>query len=325
MWQFTVVPFGLTTSAQAMQRLMDGLFNDQGEFIYIDDIIVISETFDDHMRALNRVFNKLKTANLTVNIEKCVFCRPSLKYLGYIVDKYGLRTDPEKVACIADYQLPVKLKELRRFLGMTSYYRRFIRDFAKIAAPLHDLTKSKSKSKYRILKWNDKAVWAFTELKEAMIEAPVLMTPDFARKFVIQCDASDHSIGGVISQMDEEGEDRPIAFTSRKLRGAELNYTTTEKECLAVIFSVEKFNQYVEGTKFDIITDHSALLWLLNLKELKGRLARWVMRIQQYDFEVKHIKGKLNVVPDAISRFTQNEIALIDISTTSMDADQGLK
>lgn len=325
MWQFTVVPFGLTTSAQAMQRLMDSLFNDQGEFIYIDDIIIVSETFEEHISALKRVFDKLKSANLTVNIEKCSFCRPSLKYLGYIVDKYGLRTDPEKVSCIADYQLPTTLKELKRFLGMTSYYRRFIRNFAKIAAPLHELTKmkTKTKSRYKILKWNDKAIFAFYELKEAMIDAPVLKTPDFTKKFLIQCDASDHSIGAVISQKDDdENIDRPIAFVSRKLRGAELNYTTTEKECLAVVFAIEKFNQYIEGVKFDVITDHSALIWLLNQKELKGRLARWVMRIQQYDFEVKHIKGQNNVVPDAISRFPQTEdIALIDISASPIDIE----
>lgn len=320
MWQFTVVPFGLTTSAQAMQRLMDSLFNDQGELIYIDDIIVVSESFEEHINALNRVFAKLKSANLTVNIQKCSFCRPSLKYLGYIVDKYGLRTDPEKVACIADNQMPMRLKELRRFLGMTSYYRRFIHKFAQIAAPLHELTKTKTKSKYKVLRWNERAISAFDELKEAMIAAPVLKTPHFSAKFLVQCDASDHSIGGVISQKDENSDDdRPIAFVSRKLRGAELNYTITEKECLAVIFAIEKFNQYIEGVKFDVITDHSALIWLWGQKELKGRLARWVMRIQQYDFDVIHIKGKCNVVPDAISRFPPDEsIALIEFSAVDI-------
>lgn len=320
MWQFTVVPFGLTTAAQAMQRLMDSLFNDQDEFIYIDDIIVVSETFKDHINSLKRVFNKLRSANLTVNIEKCSFCRPSLKYLGYIVDKFGLRTDPDKVSCIANYQLPAKMKELRRFLGMTSYYRRFINNFAKIAAPLHDLTKSKSKSKYKVLKWNDTAIQAFDDLKSAMIQAPVLKTPDFAKLFSVQCDASDTCISGVLSQKDDETNgDRPIAFVSRKLRGAEINYTTTEKECLAVVFSIEKFNQYIEGLQFEVITDHSALLWLLNQKEVKGRLARWIMRIQQYDFVVKHVKGKNNIVPDAISRFPTENLALIDISTTPID------
>lgn len=148
MYQFKVVPFGLTTSAQAMQRLMDGLFHDDGIFIYIDDIIIVSETFDEHIRQLNTVFRKLKSANLTNNIEKCAFCRPALKYLGYVVDKFGLRTDPEKVECIANYDKPKTIRELRRFMGMTSYYRKFIKNFAELAAPLHDLTKTRK----RILK-----------------------------------------------------------------------------------------------------------------------------------------------------------------------------
>lgn len=316
MWQFKVVPFGLTTSAQAMQRLMDYLFNEEGEFIYIDDIIIVSKTFSDHIQALNRVFNKLKNAGLTVNIEKCNFCRPSLKYLGYVVDRYGLRTDIEKISCIANYDLPTNLKELRRFIGMTSYYRRFIKSFAHIAAPLNDLTKSKSK----IIKWNDKAIEAFDNLKTAMIQAPVLATPDFEKPFIVQCDASDLAISGVLVQKDPEtNEEKPIAFASRKLRGAELNYTTTEKECLAVIFSIEKFKQYIEGLQFEVITDHSALLWLLKQQDLKGRLARWVLLIQQYDFDIKHIKGKNNVVPDAISRFPVENLALVDIVLNKQD------
>lgn len=315
MWQFKVVPFGLTTSAQAMQRLMDSLFNEQGEFIYIDDIIIVSETFEEHIAALKRVFNKLKKANLTINIEKCSFCRPSLKYLGYIVDKHGLRTDPDKIACIADYQLPKTLKELRRFIGMTSYYRRFIDKFANIIAPLHDLTKKRT----RTIKWTAPAVEAFENLKSAMIQAPVLVTPDFNKKFIIQCDASDKAVGAVLVQKDEEGEDKPISFVSRKLRGAEINYTTTEKECLAIVFAIEKFKQYVEGLQFEIITDHSALIWLLKQKDLRGRLARWVLMLQQFDFEVKHIKGKNNVVPDAISRFPTEEITLIQFDSSDCD------
>lgn len=154
-----------------------------------------------------------------------------------------------------------------------------------------------------------------------MIQAPVLAIPDFSKKFTVQCDASDHSISGVISQFnDEAGVDQPIAFASRKLRGAELNYTTTEKECLAVIFSLEKFGQYIDGVEiFDVITDHAALLWLFKQSDLKGRLARWVLKIQQYDFDIVHVKGKNNIVPDAISRFPNENISLIDVKPVDMD------
>lgn len=234
-----------------------------------------------------------------------------------MVDKYGLRTDPEKVECIANYEKPRTMKELRRFMGMTSYYRKFIQNFAGIAAPLHELTKSKA----RILKWNQKAEMAFSKLKSVLIQAPVLASPDFAKKFSIQCDASDHSICGVISQFNQEKQaEQPIAFVSRKLRGAELNYTTTEKVCLAVIFALEKFGQYIDGAEtFDVLTDHSALLWLFRQSDLKGRLARWIMKIQQYNFEIKHVKGKNNTVPDAISRFPNENIALIEIKPVDSD------
>lgn len=320
MFQFKVVPFGLTTAAQAMQKVMDSLFNefsDGGVFIYIDDLIVVSESFKEHMKSLESVAKQLKQANLTINIEKCEFCRPALKYLGYIVDKHGLRTDPDKIACIANYQLPQTIKELRRFTGMASYYRRFIHKFAEIAAPLHDLTK---KTNQRRLKWNEKAVRAFDELKNAMIQAPVLATPDFNRKFSLQCDASDGAISSVLVQKDTlTNEERPIAFASRKLRGAEIHYTTTEKECLAIVFGVEKFTQYIEGVPFEIITDHSALLWLLKQSNLKGRLARWVLKLQQFDFDIKHVKGKCNIVPDAISRFPMEEFALIEFNNTNDD------
>lgn len=289
MWQFTVVPFGLTTSAQAMQRLMDYLFHDEGEFIFIDDIIVASESFDEHMQSLKKVFEKLRSANLTVNFDKCQFCLPQLKYLGFVVDSYGLRTDPEKVECIANFPRPRTQKELKRFIGMASWYRKFVRSFAKIAAPIHELTKGKS----RIIKWTEQAKEAFDTLKNELIKAPVLATPDFTKKFIIQCDASNYALGAVLVQIDDEtGAEKPIAFISRKLRGAELNYSTTEKECLSVVFAVEKFRHYVEGFHFEIITDHSALLWLFKQQNLSGRLARWMMKLQQYDFEIKQVKGK---------------------------------
>lgn len=153
------------------------------------------------------------------------------------------------------------------------------------------------------------------KLKSELIKAPVLAIPDFSRKFSIQCDASSAAIASVLVQKDDENNDRPIAYVSRKLRGAELNYTTTGKECLAV----EKYRHYIEGFAFEILTDHSALLWLLKQRNLTGRLARWAMKLQQYDFEIKHVKGKHNVVPDRLSRFPTENLYLIDFNTTDMD------
>lgn len=314
MWQFKRVPFGLNTSAQAMQRVMDLIFQDDDELIYIDDLIIASETFSAHIRSLRRVLGKLKAAGLTINFDKCQFCRSSLKYLGYLVDKHGLRTDPEKVECIANYPVPKTIKEVRRFVGMASWYRRFVRNFAELAAPLHNLTK---KTQARKLVWNEEANNAFQSLKSQLIQSPVLASPDFSKKFYIQADASNKSIGSVLIQKDEDGFDRPIAYASRNLRGAELNYCVTEKECLAVVFAVEKFRQYVEGYEFEVVTDHSALLWLFKQQNLTGRLARWVMKLQQFDFELKHVKGKHNIVPDAISRIPQ--VSLINFQVQPTD------
>lgn len=310
MWQFKVVPFG-STAAQAMQKLMDRLFHDECIFIYLDNKIVVSENFEDHIKALEKVHHKLSSARLTVNMGKCCFCRPSLKYLGFVVDSKGLRTNPEKVECVANYQLPSELKELRRFLGMASWYRRFVPKFAELAAPLHSLTKGK----VRTLKWNDTAIRAFEQLKTELIKSPVLAIPDFTKTFIIQCDASNLAIAAVLVQKDDEtNSDRPIAYISRKLRGAELNYSTTEKECLAVVFAIEKFRAYIEGSSFEVLTDHSALLWLFKQQNLTGRLARWVMKLQQYDFDIKHVNGKNNVVPDALSRFPTENLDVIDIT-----------
>lgn len=304
LFQYKVLPFGLNNAAQCLQRLMDKLFGhtlgvESKIFVYLDDLIVVSETFEEHMDLLQHVYKTLKKANLTIGLEKCRFCRPELKYLGFVVDKDGLRTDPEKVDKIINYPRPKTCTELKRFVGLISWYRRFVRNFAIIAAPIHDLTKGKKKN--QSLVWTEEANEAFIELKRCLTTAPVMATPDFTKKFKIQCDASSTGIGAVITQ-GEGDDERPIAFDGRKFRGAELNYDTTQKECLAVVFAVEKFRPYVEGYEFEVYTDHSALTWLFNKQDLKGKLARWVLRLQQFNFKILFRKGSLNVVPDALSR-----------------------
>lgn len=285
-------------------ELMDKLFGhtlgvESKIFVYLDDLIVVSETFEEHMDLLQHVYKTLKKANQTIGLEKCRFCRPELKYLGFVVDKDGLRTDPEKVDKIINYPRPKTCTELKRFVGLISWYRRFVRNFAIIAAPIHDLTKGKKKN--QSLVWTEEANEAFIELKRCLTTAPVMATPDFTKKFKIQCDASSTGIGAVITQ-GEGDDERPIAFDGRKFRGAGLNYDTTQKECLAVVFAVEKFRPYVEGYEFEVYTDHSALTWLFNKQVLKGKLARWVLRLQQFNFKILFRKGSLNVVPDALSR-----------------------
>lgn len=318
-WQFTTMPFGLVNCSATMQRLMDTLFGDMDGmiFVYQDDLIIVNEDFDEHINALHLVADRLNDAGLSINFSKSGFCLRKMRYMGYLVDELGLRPDPEKVSCVLSVNLPSTVTELRRFVGMASWYRRFISDFAILAAPLHDLIKGGGKG--RKLVWNEKANESFEKLKIALVSAPLLQNPDFSKQFMIFCDASHGCIGGVLSQATDEDpkQDRPIAYVSRRLRGPEIHYSTTEKECLAVVFCVNKFLEYIEGSKFLVGTDHSALTWLFKKKDLTGRLARWVLSLQEHDMIIKHVRGKNNMVADAISRFPM--ISLLSICSPTSD------
>ncbi|CAK1587301.1 unnamed protein product [Parnassius mnemosyne] len=320
LFQFKVMPFGLKNASQTQQRLMDKLFPPEHEgkiFAYLDDIVVCSKTFEDHIKSLTLVKKQLLSAGLTVNFEKCQFARPSLKYLGYIVDKEGLRTDPEKVSAILNYPRPNTYTELKRFLGLASWYRRFVENFAIVAAPLHDLIKGLKKGQK--IKWDAEAESAFIDLKTSLTSTPVLSCPDFNLEFIIQCDASNKGTGAVLFQT-RDGIERPVAYSSRKFSERETKYSTSERELLSVIHAVEQFRPYIEGTHFKVITDHSALQWLYKNKDPHGRLARWAMRLQQFDFEVIYRKGKDNIVPDALSRaIPDKEINIIDIKPDDKD------
>ena len=315
LFEYKVMPFGCATGSQTMSRLMDLVLGKDLEpkvFFYLDDIIVVTDTFDEHIRVLSIVAKRLKEAGLTISIEKSRFLIPSIEFLGYVIDQNGLHVNPNKVSCIVNYPVPKDVREVRRFLGMTGYYRRFVDNFAQIAVPLTNLIK-KGKGK---LIWTAEANVAFNKLKEALISAPVLTSPDWTQMFTIHADASDHAIGAVITQGDE-GQEKPIAFMSRKLIGSQYRYTTTEKECLAVILAIEHFRGFVEGIHFKVVTDHASLVWLRNMKFKSNRLARWLTWLECFDFEVHHKKGKLNVVPDALSRLygvsDDPEVCIVDI------------
>lgn len=304
LFHFKVMCFGLTSAPATQQRLMDLLFGPEFSgkiFIYLDDIIIVSSSFHEHLHLLDVVADKLSSANLSINFEKCCFFRKQLKYLGYVVDEQGLRTDPEKVKAIIDFPIPLCKKDVKRFLGTASYYRRFIKNFSTIAAPLNALTSTKKKAPP--FEWSPAAERAFNSLKEALTSAPVLACPDFSQPFAVHCDASNYGIGGTLTQT-LEGIEHPVAYFSRSLSPPERNYSATEREALAVVLVVEHFRPYLEGAAvpFRIITDHSSLKWFLNLKNPSGRLERWGCRLSPYNFVVEHRRGSENVVPDALSR-----------------------
>lgn len=294
------MPMGLCNSGATLCELIDGLFGSAFEpetFPYIDDFVVATEEFDHHIRMLERVADKLIEGEIKISRPKSKFCMRSIKYLGHILDEEGIKPDPEKIEPIMSYPTPKTVKEVRRLLGMVGWYRRFIKDFSTITAPITELLK---KDKVKFV-WTGGAAKALENLKRALVTTPILATPDYSLPFVVQTDASDVGLGAVLTQ-EINNEERVIAYMSVKLSAAERKYHVTERECMAVLIAIEKFRPYIEGVFFTVITDHASLQWLQNLKDPTGRLARWALRLQAYDFQLVHRKGALNVVPDALSR-----------------------
>lgn len=214
-----------------------------------------------------------------------------------IVSKGVIKPDQEKIEAILRFPVPQTIKQARGFLGAAGWYRRFVPDFASKAAGLTDVLKPKKK----FIMTAD-ALKSFNALKEALTTEPVLANADFERTFYIQCDASDRGVGGVLFQKDVDGGEHPIMYFSKKLNPAQRNYTVSEKECLAVVLSLDKFRPFVEGYQFVVITDHSSLQWLMCTKDLSRRLARWSLKLQRYTFSIENRRGSLNIVPDALSR-----------------------
>lgn len=301
-YRFCRMPFGLCNSAATMCKLMDlvlGCDLEPKVFGYLDDVIVASGSFEEHLALLEEVASRLRAAGLTINVTKSKFCMTELKYLGYIVKDGCISVDSEKVSAIVEYPTPKSVKEVRRLLGMAGWYRRFIKQFAEITAPMTDLLKGKN---VRFI-WTEAAEQAFRQLKECLSSTPVLANPRYDLPFIIQADASDTGMGAVLAQNSEDGEsEHAVAFFSQKFTSAQRKYHTTERECLAVLSAIEKFRPFIEGVPFTVITDHASLLWLQNLRDPAGRLGRWALRLQAYNFTLIHRKGKFNVVPDALSR-----------------------
>lgn len=303
LFEFLVMPFGLSNSPQTLQRVMEEilgpLIHTGKVFVFLDDIMVISETFDEHLITLHQVYECLKTAGFRVNPDKCHFCMKSLTFLGFVVDEQGIRTDPSKVDCINRFKTPKTTTEVKRLIGMVSYYRIFLPDLSTISSPITALIKNKKKG--QTITWNQAADEAFEKIKTLITTAPILISPDFTQPFFLQTDSSAVGLGVVLFQ-EKDGLEHPIAYASRALTPAETRYHATERELLAILFAINKFRGYIEGTHFTVITDCSALTWLQKFTESSGRLARWSLKLAQHSFDVRHRPGKLNVVPDILSR-----------------------
>ena len=299
-YHYNMLPMGLVNSPATFQRLIDLCFRsliNKCLVAYIDDLNVYSNNYYEHLQHLKQVFDCIDTANLKLNPEKCFFFKDHLKFLGYIVTKEGIQTDPAKIQKIIDYPIPKTVTQVRSFLGIASYYRRFIKNFAAIARPLHEQTKTKKK-----VPWTMKTTESFNQLKKLLTTAPVLARPDFSKEFILVTDASKLGLGCVLTQLDDDGKEHPIIFASRGLRSGEPNYAPTKLECLAIVWAVKMFRPYLLGKKFTIITDHSALTGLLKTSNPTGIIARWIIILTEYEFEIKYRPGRINESADFLSR-----------------------
>ena len=299
-YEFVRMPFGLKNAPATFQRFMDELLRGlQGVilFVYMDDIVIFADTLEEHERRFKLLMERLEFAKLKIQLEKCQFLKRKVHYLGHILSEEGLRPDPKKIEAVEHFPTPRSVKNVRQFLGLAGYYRRFIKDFARIAKPLSRLTE-----KEIAFEWDEKAQEAFDVLKKRLCNAPILQFPDLTQPYNITCDASGFAVGGVLSQNGPNKTDLPIAYTSRVLRGPELNYEVYEKEALAIVHSVTKaFRSYVYGRKITIYTDHQALVWFKNAN-LNTRVQKWRFILSEYDYEIKYKPGKSNSNADALSR-----------------------
>ncbi|GFV08228.1 retrovirus-related Pol polyprotein from transposon 412 [Trichonephila clavipes] len=293
------MPFGLCNAPATFERLMETVLKGltfEACLIYLDDVIIGGRTFEEHLQNIRKVLSKLSDANLKLNPSKCKFFQKEVNYLGHIISAEGVRTDPEKVSAVKNWKRPENLRELRSFLGLCTYYRKFVKGFSNIARPLHKLTESKQK-----FQWTKECEDSFLQLKEALTSSPILIYPQPDKPFILDTDASNESVGAVLSQ-EIDGQERVVAYWSKCLSKPERNYCVTLKELLAIVKAIEHFHHYLYGQKFLLRTDHASLTWLMNFRNTEGQVARWIQRLNEYYFDIRHRKGSSHGNADALSR-----------------------
>ncbi|XP_029574004.1 uncharacterized protein LOC115165110 [Salmo trutta] len=298
-WQFKVLCFGLCNAPATFERLMDrvlaGVPRDEC-VVYLDDILVHGTSFEGALGAIRRVLERISGAGLKLHPGKCHFMQREVAFLGHQLGGEGISTMPDKVEAVRGWPVPGGKKEVKSFLGLASYYRRFVKGFAGVAAPLNHLLKEDT-----VFQWTEEHQRAFEALKRALMEAPVLASPDPNRPFILDTDASNEGLGAVLAQRGPDGE-HVVAYYSRTFDKAEKRYCVTRRELLAVVAAVRHFKYYLGGLPFVVRTDHSALQWLLSFKEPEGQIARWLEELQPYDFQVEHRAGLRHSNADALSR-----------------------
>lgn len=299
-YEFTRMPFGLKNAPATFQRLMNSVLSEYlGSIclVYLDDIIIFSTSLTEHIDSIRKIFKKLQDFNLKVQLDKSEFLKKETEFLGHIVTTEGIKPNPNKIDAIIKYELPKTNRQIKSFLGITGYYRKFIRDYSKIAKPMTKYLKKGQKINLK----DPEYIESFDNLKTLITSDPILKFPDFCKTFILTTDASNFALGAVLSQ-----NGHPISYASRTLNSHEIRYSTIEKELLAIVWAVKYFRPYLYGRKFTIQTDHRPLVWLGSLKEPNSKLQRWKIKLEEFNYDIEYVKGKNNQVADGLSRVEVN-------------------
>ena len=300
LYEFCVMPFGLKGAPACFQRLMEKVLRDviwKKCLVFLDDILIFGSTFEASLSNLRQVLSCLKRTGLRLKPQKCKFFRKRVEFLGHVISAEGVSCAQDKIACVRDWPAPCNLKDLRAFLGLCNYYRKFVSNFATIAAPLVQLTR-----KSVPFVWTNKRQVTFDTLKGRLTNPPVLTVPDEnGGEFILDSDCSNAAAGAVLSQI-QSGKEKVVAYASTTLNKAQCRYCATYKELYAVQWAVNYFAHYLTGRKFRLRTDHSALRWLMNFKKPEGMVARWIIKLSEYDFVIEHRAGEKHLNADALSR-----------------------
>ena len=299
LWQWRVLPFGLTSAPATFERLMEKVLKGlqwRTLLLYLDDVIIFSKDFESHLERLAEVCQRFRSAQLKLRPEKCHLFQREVHYLGHVVSRHGVATDPAKIAAVRDWKTPQCTQEVKSFLGFVGYYRRFCPDFATIARPLNILSSKEVK-----FQWGPAEETAFQQLRALLIEAPVLTYPDPSRQYILDTDASNEAAGAVLSQI-VEGEERVVAYYSKTFSPPQRNYCVTRRELLAVVMATNHFRPYLYGQEFRLRTDHASLLWLYKRTEPSHQVARWLESLAEFRFQLEHRAGAKHGNADGLSR-----------------------
>jgi hypothetical protein len=298
-FQFKKMPFGMINATATFNRLMRKVLDKLTKIEnYVDDLLEHTPTWQEHMVLMRDLFERISQANLTIRPTKCLIGFKDLGFVGHKVGSGQIQPHPDKIVEILDAPHPTTKKQVRSFLGLIGYFRQYMPNFAAIAVPLTDLTK---KGQSNIVQWEDIHEKAFQSLKGLLVKEPVLRLADFSQPFWLQTDASDAGIGAVLLQ-DYNGDKYPVAYASKKLLPRERAYSVIERECLALVWAIKKFQTYLYGQEFVLQTDHQPLVYLDKCKVTNSRIMRWALFLQNYRFQIRAIKGSDNLIADYLSR-----------------------